>query len=410
MLIQSVEDSSRNETDDGALAGISVLDLTPAGPGPYCTMLLGDLGAHVLKIDWPRGSVVPSAGIGLTPGSEEWDAACNPHNRNKRSIGLNLKSEQGRKIFYRLSEKADVVLEGFRIGGAKRLCVDYDTIKDINPKIVYCSLSTWGQDGPYQKLPAHDICIISVAGVLGIMGQRGGRPAILGNLLADYAGGGMHAAVAILAALMARERTGRGQFVDIAMLDGVLSLMSEEAYHYFSTGRVPRRGETWTTGGAAYYNVYETKDGEYLALACLEPSGFEGLCRVLGREDFITGQYAEAEKQQEMFAYFSEVFLTKTRDEWFKLLSQKDMCVAPVYHLDEVFSDPQVLHRQMVVALNHPRVGKVKQIGVSMKLSDTPGGIKRLAPLPGEHTEEVLMELGYTKEAIDGLRREEAIM
>jgi len=372
-------------------------------------MILGDLGADVLKIEQPAAIARGGIGTPRAPSAEaQRRAAHNAHDRNKKSITLNLRAEEARQIFYRLAQDADVVLEGFRPGVVERLGVDYETIKGINPRIVYCSLSGYGQDGPYQGLVGHDINYISIGGALGITGEAGRRPAIPMNIIGDFAAGGMHAAIGILTALMARERTGRGQYVDISMTDGTVSLLAAVASGYFSTGVVPKPGETLLNGGVPFYNVYETKDGKYISVGCLEPHFYENLCRALGREDFIAHQN-NPEKREEVFAYFRETFLTKTRDEWFELLKQTDICVGPVYTIDEVFNDPQVLHRKMVVEVDHPSLGKVKQVGISVKLSETPGEIRSTAPLLGQHTEEVLQDLGYTKERIEELRAEGGI-
>ena len=295
-------------------------------------------------------------------------------------------------------------MEGFRPGVVKRLGVDYERIKNINPKIVYCSLSGYGQDGPYRDFPGHDLNYISIPGALSFMGKRDGPPIIPGNLLADYAGGGMHAALGILAALMGRERTGKGQYVDIAMADGVFSLMSREASVCLLSGVVPKPGESFLTGAAPAYNVYQTKDGKYISIACLEPHFWHNLCHVLDRKDFIPHQNSE-EKQEEIFSAFKKIFHTKTRDEWLEILRQTDVCVAPVNTLDEALSDPQMLHRRMVVEIDSPTVGKVKQVGISVKLSETPGEIRTLAPVLGKHTEEVLLDLGYSRERIEELKK-----
>ena len=389
-----------------ALEGIKVVDLTRLAPGPYCTMFLADLGADVIKVE-PGGGRAQAFSPSTMGG--EHRLAYDPEHRNKKSIVLNLKEREAQEIFYKLAKDADVIVEESRPGVVKRLGVDYDTIKKINPRIVYCSITGYGQDGPYHALSGHDINYISIAGAQGIIGPRDGPPAVIANLLADYAAGGMQGAIGILAALMAREKTGKGQYVDISMTDGVMSLMHAEAAQYLSTGIVPTRGDVLFFGGMPFYNVFETKDGKYVSLGALEPWFYQNLCKMLGREDFGAYEFDKGEKRDEIFAYFREVFLTKTRDEWVELLRQADVPVAPVYTLDEVFSDPQLNHRKMVVELDHPKFGKVKQVGISIKLSETPGQIRALAPLPGQHTDEILQGLGYSKEKIEELRSSGAI-
>ena len=397
-----------------ALEGVRVLELAGLPPGAFCTMILGDLGAEVLKVE----SAAPGAasGLGPSPKGEERrkEAAYFALNRNKKSIGLNLKSEAGRQVFYQLSEQADVVVEGYRPGVVKRLKVDYDTVSRLNPKVVYCSLSGYGQDGPYRDLPGHDINYISMAGVLSLIGARESPPVIPLNLIADFAGASLYGVIGILTALVARNKTGRGQHVDVAYMDGALSLITWFTYKYFLEGIAPKRGETALHGSYPYYGVYETKDGKYITIGCLERHFWENLCHLLGREDcipyhltfehFLHG--SEDRKWGEIVSYLRQTFLTKTRDEWFDLLARNDIPVGKVYTLDEVFSDPQVLHRQMVIEIEHPTLGRVKQVGIAPKLSDTPGKVRSLSPLLGEHADEVLLGLGYGQEEIGRLRQE----
>jgi len=385
------------------LAGIKILDLSRMAPGPFCTMLLADLGAEVVKIEQPGFGIIP-----VDVDEETW-AAYYALDRNKRSIILNLKTDEARQVFYKLVERADVVLEGFSPGVVKRLKVDYETAKRINPKIVYCSLSGYGQDGPYRDLPGHDINYIAVAGALSAMGIRNGRSAVPLNLLGDYAGGGLQAAFGIVVAVLARERMGKGQFIDVAMVDGVISLLAWEASVFFAGGVVPKWGHTPLTGAIPCYYVYEAKDGGHISIGCTEVKSWENLCRALGREDLIPYQFAGGNQKEEVASQLGQIFLTKTKDEWFQLLGPKDISIAPVLNFDEVFSDPHVLHRQMVVEVDHPKLGKVKQVGIGVKFSQTPGEIRNTAPLPGQHTEEVLIDLGYSQDDIDRLREIGAI-
>jgi crotonobetainyl-CoA:carnitine CoA-transferase CaiB-like acyl-CoA transferase len=242
-----------------------------------------------------------------------------------------------------------------------------------------------------------------------MIGSQGGPPVIPHNIIADFAGGGMHGAIGVLAALMARERTGRGQFVDIAMTDGVYSLLVSHLSTYFATGMVPRRGETLLDGGAHYYNVYETKDGKWMSIGSIEPWFYANLCKALGREDFLPYEFAEGKKREEIKQGFRDLFKTKTRDEWFDILTQHDICVGKVYDLDETAADPHLRARDMIVEIDHPEAGPVKQVGISVKLSDTPGQIRFLATPLGAHTEEILTDLGYTSEKIAQLRAEGGI-
>jgi len=387
-------------------SGIVVLDFARGYPGAYTTMFLGDFGAEVIRIDPPR---VATPRQDYDP--EEVTAYSTVY-RNKKSIIINLKSEEGQAVLHRLVKKADVLLEGFRPGVMDRLNAGYQTLKEMNPRLIYCSLSGFGQDGPYVTKPAHDMNYISLGGVLSLIGQRNGSPYLPSNFLADLAGAGLHGVIGILIALMAREKTGKGQFVDIAYLDSVISLLSLEAPNYFRTGKVPRRGETVLTGAVPWTNVYKCKDGEYITIACIEPHFWVNMCRALGKEELIrlqTPSYVPSEEMDGAISELAEVFITKTRDEWFKFFKDIDVCFGPVYYLNETFSDPQVLHRRMVAEIHHPKIGKVKQIGLPIKLSDTPGQIRNLGTPDGTHTEEILLKLGYTRREIEKLRSTAAI-
>jgi crotonobetainyl-CoA:carnitine CoA-transferase CaiB-like acyl-CoA transferase len=398
------------------LEGISILDLTRLAPGPYCTMILADLGADVIKIEEPGPPTgrraEQAAGLPTAPPPRYGVDRHSPYwalNRNKKSMGLNLKHEGVREIFYRLAERADVLVEEFRPGVAKRLGVDYDTLRPRNPRLIYCAVTGYGQTGPYKDLVGHDINYIAMAGCLGMIGQKDGPPVIPHNIIADFAGGGMHAAIGVLAALMARERTGRGQFVDIAMADGVYSQLVSHLSTYFATGLVPRRGETLLDGGAPYYHVYETQDGKWISIGSIEPWFYANLCKALGREDLLPYEFAEGEKREEIREAFRAIFKTKTRDAWFEILTQRDICVGKVYALDETEADPHLRAREMVVEVEHPEAGNVKQVGISVKLSDTPGRIRFLAAPLGTHTDEILTGLGLTRERIVELRAAGAI-
>lgn len=395
------------------LEGIKVLDLSRFGPGLFTTMMLADMGAEVLRIQevglpTPGGRGAVEARVADSAFADREAERSSPYyalNRNKKSLCLNLKAPEGCEIFYQLAQNADVIMEAYRPGVVKRLGVDYETIREINPRIVYCSLTGYGQDGPYKNIVGHDANYISIAGALGITGLRNGPPVLPGFQLADFAAGSMHCALGIVLALMARERTGRGQYVDISMTDGVVSLLANQLSTCFRTGVVPRPGEMPTNGGIPGYNVYESQDGEYFSLGNLEPWFWENLCRALGREDFIAHQDTPGEKREEIFAAFRAIFRTKTRDEWFEYLKDKDICVGKVYTLDELESDAQLRHRQMVVEVEAPGGEKIKQVGIPIKLSETPGAIRSLAPSPGQHTAEVLAQLGYSQARIAALRQ-----
>lgn len=386
-----------------ALDGIKILDMARLGPGPHCSQILGDLGADVIRIEEPPHAEGSRAGRTLHfPG----DAAIR---RNSRSISLNLKTDEGRQVFYKLAEAADVITDGFRPGVVKRLGVDYESVKAVNPKIIYISLTGYGQDGPYSSYVGHDINYQGLTGILAMTGKSDGPPVIPGNTIADNAGGGMNAAIGILVALLARDRSGSGQHIDMAMIDGLMTMMFLTVDDYLTSGSVPHRGETLLTGRYPWYDVYEAKDGKYVSVGAIEPWFYENLCRLLGREDLIPHQYAEGDKLEEVRAAFREIFLTKTRDEWVSKLMPAETCVGPVYSIDEVASDPHLRHREMIVDVEEQGRQPRTQVGVMVKLSETPGSIRRSGPERGENTPEILQELGYDSQAIDELRRAKAI-
>jgi len=379
--------------------GIVVLDFMRGYPGSHASMFLGDFGADVIRVDPPPGAT-PRGDM-----DQETLAAFQTVHRNKKSIIINLKSEDGQEVLRKLVKKADVLVEGFRPGVMDRLGAGYEDLKKVNPRLVYCSLSGFGQDGPYVDRPAHDMNYISLGGVLSLIGPRNGPPYLPSNVVADFGGAAMHGITGILIALFAREKTGRGQFVDISYLDSVISLLSQETPNYFLTGQVPRRGETRLTGAHPWTNVYKCKDGEYITIACIEPQFWDTLCKELNREDLIKYQREPftQEELDDVTAQLAEIFITRTHDEWTKFFEGKEVCFGPVNYLDETFQDPQVLHRKMVVELEHPRAGKVRQIGLPIKLSDTPGEIRSLGTPNGANTGEIMRQLGYGEEEIKEL-------
>ncbi len=393
------------------LSGIKVLDLTKLAPGPHCTMILGDLGADVIRVEEPgepTGRRAAQAGTADVKAPRPSYAPTNAVGRNKRSIGLNLKSEVGREIYLRLARDADIVVEEFRPGVAKRLGIDYDVLSRINPRLIYCAVTGFGQTGPYRDLVGHDLNYIAQAGALSLIGRRNQPPTIPLNLLADYAGGGMHATIGILAALIARAQTGRGQYVDIAMLDGVMLLLAQALSTYFTNHKVPERGTQPGDGGAPFYNLYETRDGKIITIASMEPWFYGNLCRALKCEQYIGHQY-DRDKWPEMFDTFARIFKTKTRDEWWNILTQADICVGRMMTLDELENDPQIRARNMIVEVETASGEKVKQVGISIKLSETPGSIRLLPPKLGEHTDAILAELGYASQDIAQWRAAGAI-
>ena len=400
-----------------ALDGIKILELTRVGPGAFCTMMLADMGAEVLKIEAPPSAKL--AGSGASPKPEDArKLATSFTNRNKRSMTLNLKDPAGRAILQELAKSYDVLVEGFRPGVMQRLGGDYETLKTLNPRLIYCALSGFGQDGPYRDHPAHDLNYLSLAGVANLIGQPEGPPAIPLNIVADYAGASMHGVTGIMFALFARERTGKGQFVDVSYLDTTISLLAAtpNVRDYFADDVVPSRGKGLFGGGYAYYGFYETKDRKMITIGCTEPWLWENLCDAIRRPDLKdcrmkAGDFSSHTTERHTYARaeLQKLFLTKTRDEWFDILCKADVCVGKVYEVPEVFQDPQVRHRQMAVELDHPVAGKVTQAGVAVKLSDTPGSIRSFAPALGQNTEDVLRAMGYSAAKIAELREKAVV-
>ncbi len=389
-----------------ALEGIKVLDLSRLAPGPFCSMLLSDFGADVLLVEAPPHLVTRGAAaepVEVEEEAEQRDLSHDALRRNKRSIVINLREDAGKEIFYRLCEDADVVLEGFRPGVVERLGVDYETVSRINPRIVYCSLSGYGQDGPYRLMVGHDINYISIAGALGAIGRPGQKPAIPLNILADFAGGGTMAAFSISAALLARDRIGRGQYIDLAMSDGVLYLLASAVSSLLAGGEPPRPGSGGLSGANPHYDVYETADGGYISLGAQEAHFWENLCDVVGREDFKPLQH-EPERYPEIREHLAATFRQRTRDEWFEQLKETELCIAPVYSLDEALEDPHNRHRGMLSSVAGAGGEQLAQIGVGPKLSETPGHPRTVGPSPGDQTEDVLESIGYGAERIADLR------
>jgi alpha-methylacyl-CoA racemase len=359
---------------------------------------MADLGAEIVKVEQPDPKEGPKAGKLLRI---PLNSALR---RDAKSIFLNLKSAPGREIFYKLVGTADVVIEGYRPGVAKRLQVDYETVREHKPDIIYASLTGYGQDGPYAQFVGHDINYQAVSGILAMQGPRGGMPAIPGAIAGDNAGGGMNAVVGILAALLARGRGTGGQFIDMAMVDGLVTMMFLTIDDVLTGRENPRRGETLLTGKYPWYNIYETKDARYVSVGAIEPWFYANLCRLLGREDLAPFQYADDDKQEEVFAAFRGAFLTKTRDEWVDLLMGAETCVAPVLDIEEVARNEHLRHRGMIA-----EAGGRAQVGAMVKLSETPAIVRGPRQLDQDDAPALLRELGYDDARIDELRRSDVI-
>ncbi len=401
------------------LEGVRMLDLSRLLPGGFCSLLLADFGAEVLKVeDTGAGDYIRWAPP-YYEGAE--DSAKSSLflslNRNKRSIRIDLKSEAGREVLLRLVRDYDVVLESFRPGVLDRLGVGYGRMREENPGLVYCAISGYGQTGPKRDASGHDMNYLGLIGLLGLTGEGdvvGGHPIQAAGQIADLGGGALMAAFGIMAALRERDGSpghpgsGEGQFVDVSMADGALSWLAMVAGQYFADGVVPRRGEQMLAGSVICYRPYECSNG-WVTLGALEPKFWQAWCRGVGREDLIEKQFEKP--GSDAHAQVVEVFKSRTRAEWEAFASEYDCCLEPLLDLDEALASELVREREMVVRLDQPGVdGGVRQLGVPVKLDRTPGEHNRLpGPGLGEHTKEVLRAAGYGEEQIAQLLESGAV-
>ncbi|HKF79228.1 MAG TPA: CoA transferase [Thermoleophilaceae bacterium] len=386
----------------GALESMRVLDLSRLLPGGFCSLLLADFGAEVLKVeDTGMGDYVRWAPPYYEDAEESARSALFlALNRGKRSIRLDLKQERGRQVLLRLAREYDVLLESFRPGVLDRLGLGYERLREENPGLVYCAITGYGQDGPYTGRSGHDMNYLGLNGLLGLTGERDGPPIQSAGQIADVGGGGLMAAVGILVALRERERSGEGQAVDVSMFDGSLSWLALVAAKYLCDDHAPRRGELELAGGLICYRPYACKDG-WVTLGALEPKFWQAWCRGAGREDLIEKQFERP--GSEAHAEVERIFLERTREEWREFSSRHDCCLEPLLELDEALDSELVRAREMVVELEQPGSGAVRQLGVPVKLSRTPGGTQGPGPVLGEHTRQVLAALGYSQQEIDAL-------
>jgi alpha-methylacyl-CoA racemase len=401
------------------LEGIRVLDLSRLLPGGFCSLLLADFGAEVLKVeDTGAGDYIRWA----PPYYEGADDSAKSAmflslNRNKRSIRIDLKSEAGREVLLRLVREHDVVLESFRPGVLDRLGVGYKRMREKNPGLVYCAISGYGQTGPKRDASGHDMNYLGLIGLLGLTGEGeevGGHPTQAAGQIADLGGGALMAAFGILAALRERDGSagkpgsGEGQMVDISMADGALSWLAMVAGQYFADGVVPKRGEQLLAGAVICYRPYECSDG-WVSLGALEPKFWQAWCRGVGREDLIEKQFERP--GSDAHGQVAEVFKGRTRAQWTQFATEHDCCLEPVLDLDEALDSELVGEREMVVTLDQPGVDAgVRQLGIPVKLGRTPGEHNRLpGPGLGEHTEQVLRAAGYSEEQVAELLEQGAV-
>jgi crotonobetainyl-CoA:carnitine CoA-transferase CaiB-like acyl-CoA transferase len=397
-----------SQIPNAPLAGVRVLDLSRLLPGGYTTQMLADLGADVLKIEEPGSGDYARS---MPPFAQTVGQAFLAVNRDKRSVALNLKHPQGREALLRLVDGADVLLETYRPGVMARLGLDYETLHARNPRLVACSISGYGQDGPYSQRAGHDLNYIGVAGLLSQLARPGEPPILPGAQFADIAGGSLMAATGILAALVGRAATGEGRYIDVSMTDGALSLLPLLGTRVLNGTPEPGPGEAELTGALPGYNIYETSDGRYLTVGALEPKFFEHLCLHLGRPDLIVRQFPrDAADRDEVLGELAAIFRTKTRDEWLAELADADVCVGPVNTITEALADPQVRARGMTAHGSYSAAeGEGDALRYTPLVSDAPFTLHQGLPALGADTADVLKAAGYAQEEIDALAAAGAI-
>jgi formyl-CoA transferase/CoA:oxalate CoA-transferase len=390
------------------LEGIRVLDFTRVMSGPFATMLLGDLGADVIKIEPPGGDDTRGWGPPWIGGDSAYFMSAN---RNKRSMIIDLKKLEGREIVKKLVEKSDVVVENFRPGVAEQLGISYDNLSKINPRIIYCSISGFGQSGPHRDKPGYDLIALAMSGLMSITGEPNRPPVKFGVPIADLTTA-LFAALSIVSALYWREKTGRGQYIDMALLDAQVLLLSHQAFNYFATGEEPRRM------GSAHpnivpYQAFETSDG-YIIVTVGSEKLWEQFCKAIGRPDLIENPKFRTNadrviNREELIEELERVFKPKPTRFWIEELEKAGVPAAPILTVGQVLNDEYVRYRGMVLEIEHPEAGVIKMLGTPFKMSVTPGVVRSPPPTRGQHTFEILRELGFDDEEIIELKSKHVV-
>jgi len=393
----------------GALDGIRVLDLTRALAGPYCTLMLGDHGADVIKVEMPGSG--DETREWAPPSVKGISAYYLSINRNKRSVTVDLKNPDGKRVLERLIEKCDVVVENFSPGTLARLGFPDERVRRVNPRAILCHISGFGQDGPGRAWPAYDLIVQGMGGIMSLTGEPGSDPVMVGVPQADMVAG-MFAAFAIAAALHARQRTGEGQVIDATMIGGQVALLSRQAARFFADGTVPRP-EGNVHASIVPYQTFRASDG-HVNVGVANNALFERFCRALDLEELLederfTDNPKRVAHRRDIVPIIERRIRTLTKADVVRRLREANVPVGPINALDEVFADPVVRHLGLVAEVDHPTAGRVRAPGIPVRLSGTPPSVRRHPPELGEHTDEVLRELGYTKEEIAALRRDGAV-
>ena len=386
------------------LENIRILDLSRYLPGPFSTQILADFGAEVIKLEEP---VKGELGRGLEPLVGGTSSRYYTVNRNKGSITLNLKEVQGKDLFRRLIPEFDVLFDQFRPGFMEEIGLGYEELKKINPRLIYCALSGYGQTGPYKKVAGHDLNYLSLAGVTGLNGNaEDNRPSLSGVQMADIAGGGLYATIGLLLAVIAREKTGEGQLVDVSMLDGSISLLQYTLGEWSGWGALPQRGEGVLAGGYACYNIYRTKDEKAVSLGAVEGKFWAGFCTKLGLEQYIEKQYDRA-AQKSIIEEVAEIILTKNRDEWVDFFADSDICFTPVLDMQEMTEHPQVKAREMIQVYNNQSTAgqNIYIAGTPLKLSATPGKAELKFAEVGSENMRIFESIGLSPTEIEELEK-----
>jgi len=388
----------------GPLRGIRILDLTQLYPGPLATMMLADMGAEVVRLEHPSR---PDNVHHLPPFIGKESAAYLTLNRSKRSLALDTAKEEGRKVFFDLVRTADVVVEQFRPGVLDKIGIGYDQAVPFNPRIIYVSITGFGQDGPYRQKAGHDINYISLAGLLSQV-KKGEEMVLPGFQTADVVGGGYMSVIACMAALWHREKTGKGQRVDVSMTDSVMPMITLQLAQYWGS-----QGDTEIMnpfdGSFPFYGVYECADGKHVSLGALEQKFWSGFCQMADKPEWLSLQFPMGEERRKVREEVAGLFKTKPRDEWLKLAEIHDICLSSIHEMEDLEMDPQLQAREMIIETEHEKGLKLKGIGIPIKFSDSKPDKPQPAPIVGQDSIEILKELGYSQERIEELIGKEIV-